>query len=162
MMTLTHLAIQSPFHLSESPFLSLSLISAVFLTHPRICPCTFGPRLGYSTKPLRTWQDWGNSASWRLCRIYQPSPHDKADAGSCTVTVPSLFSFTVTLGRKHWLLNWTSGLQMRVLQLINCMAINNLCFLSELSFLLHKMGSIIHLGTIKGIKCKVPGIVPDP
>lgn len=23
------------------------------------------------------------------------------------------------------------------------------------------MGSIIHLGTIKGIKCKVPGIVPD-
>lgn len=52
--------------------------------------------------------------------------------------------------------------QIPALQLFHCLAINNLLSLSELSFLLRELGLIIYLGTIRGTKCKVHGIVSGP
>lgn len=52
---------------------------------------------------------------------------------------------------------------MPALQLIKCMAINNSVFLSELSFLLHKMGLKIYFGpTVGGVKIMCHGIDPSP
>lgn len=44
---------------------------------------------------------------------------------------------------------------MPALQLIKCVAINDLFFLSELNFILHKMGLKIYFGPIGGLSLKV-------